>query len=81
MVAVILFLKSNKIVHRDLKPANFLLKDKNIILTDFGLSKESAKSIFELNTECGSKPYMAPEIFLGVYNEKVDVYALAVILY
>jgi serine/threonine protein kinase len=34
-----------------------------------------------MNTECGTKPYMAPEIFEGKYDEKVDVYALAVILY
>ena len=81
MVAVILYLTSNKIVHWDLKPANFLLKDNKIILTDFGFSKESLKSIIEMNTECGTKPYMAPEIFEGKYDEKVDVYALAVILY
>ena len=34
-----------------------------------------------MSTLCGTNPYMAPEIFTGKYNEKVDVYALAVILY
>lgn len=82
MVAVILFLTSNKIVHRDLKPANFLLREGNIVLIDFGLSREIAESIIELNTKCGTLPYMAPEIVKGEsYNEKVDVYALAVILF
>ena len=39
------------------------------------------ESIIEMKTTCGTGPFMAPEIFKGNYNEKVDVYALAVILY
>ena len=41
MVTVVLFLTSKKIVHRDLKPANFVIRGENIVLIDFGLSKES----------------------------------------
>jgi serine/threonine protein kinase len=48
MVRVVLYLTSNKIVHRDLKPANFVLRDGNIVLIDFGLSRESAESIFKM---------------------------------
>ena len=83
MVSVILYLAKNKIVHRDLKPANFLLRPKSIALIDFGLSKESAESMIEMGTAVGTNPYMAPEIFHeeNIYNEKVDVYALAVILF
>ena len=83
MVSVVLFLTSNKIVHRDLKPPNFLLRNGNIVLIDFGLSKECADSMIDLATYCGTIPYMAPEFFTEnrVYDEKVDVYALAVILY
>ena len=47
MVEVVLYLTSNKIVHRDLKPANFLIREGNIVLIDFGLSKVSAESIIE----------------------------------
>ena len=36
MVTVVLYLTEHKIVHRDLKPANFLLREKNIVLIDFG---------------------------------------------
>ena len=50
MVAVVLYLSANKIVHRDLKPANFLVRQANIALIDFGLSKESAETIIELST-------------------------------
>jgi serine/threonine protein kinase len=48
MVAVVLHLTSNKIVHRDLKLDKFVLNNKNIILTDFGLSKENAQLIIEM---------------------------------
>lgn len=50
MVAAVLYLTSNKIVHRDLKPANFLIREGNIFLIDFGLSKESAETIIEYST-------------------------------
>lgn len=49
------------IYHRDLKPENILLtKDWNVKIADFGLATG------ELNSndfECGSEPYMAPEMF------------------
>jgi len=51
------------------------------VLIDFGLSKESLDSIIQMDTFLGTQPYMAPEMFKGDYNEKVDVYALAVILH
>jgi serine/threonine protein kinase len=48
MVAVVLFLTSNKIVHRDLKPPNFLVRQGNIVLIDFGLSKKESGEIIEM---------------------------------
>ena len=39
--------------------------------------------MIEMGTAVGTNPYMAPELFdeNNVYDEKVDVYALAVILF
>ena len=48
MVAVVLYLNSNKIIHRDLKPQNFLLREGYIALIDFGVSKEIEESIIEM---------------------------------
>ena len=63
MVEVVLFLTSKRIVHRDLKPPNFMIRDGNIVLIDFGLSKQSPETIIEYGTFCGTFYYMAPEIF------------------
>jgi NIMA (never in mitosis gene a)-related kinase 1/4/5 len=49
MVSVIKYLHSNLIAHRDLKPSNFVLRGGNLVLIDFGFSKESAQSIFEFS--------------------------------
>lgn len=48
MVAVVLFLTSKKIVHRDLKPQNFLIREGNIVLIDFGVSRENLETIIEM---------------------------------
>ena len=75
-----------KIIHRDLKPENFIIKmDKNdnIIckLIDFGLSCEieKEKKYFDF---LGTLNYCAPEIILRKgYNEKIDIWALGIIIF
>lgn len=76
------YLHENKIIHRDIKPSNILItKDKNIKITDFGISK--LKDINKLaNTRVGTPYYMAPEIILGkFYSYQVDYWGLGCILY
>ena len=69
------------------QPENILLSSDSckplIKITDFGLSKMLKDQVL-MNTECGTKFYIAPEIInseFGVYDKKVDVWSLGVILY
>uniref|UniRef100_T1HCM6 Protein kinase domain-containing protein n=1 Tax=Rhodnius prolixus TaxID=13249 RepID=T1HCM6_RHOPR len=52
-------LHSLGVIYRDLKPENILVdSDGHIMLTDFGLSKESDRT----DTLCGTPQYLAPEV-------------------
>ena len=74
------YLHQNSIIHRDLKPENILLNHNNTVkICDFGWCVEGNN---ERNTYCGTLDYMAPEIIKGLsYTNKVDVWALGVLLY
>ena len=50
-------------------------------IIDFGLSKRTKHDTEKLKTIAGTPYYMAPEIFQGVYDSKVDIWALGVMLY
>ena len=56
---------SNGVYHRDIKPEN-LLFDHNFQLkiADFGLSAVRSDPLELLQTECGTRSYMAPEVLL-----------------
>lgn len=79
--SAIYFLHINNLAHRDIKPENLLLDDNNNIkLSDFGWCDYYNKGRF--NEKCGTLEYMAPEIINDLsYNEKVDSWALGVLLY
>ncbi len=81
------------IAHRDIKPANILVQyrlegDIFVKFGDFGLSKDSS----ELMTICGTRLYLAPELYLkyqryaggeGIsgYTVAVDIWSLGVVAY
>ena len=75
------------IVHRDLKPENFMIKinrynKPQIKLIDFGFATYIPQNGEKLKEYLGTREYAAPEILeeLG-YGEKVDEWAIGVIMY
>ena len=84
---VVDYLHSINIIHRDLKLENCLMKfdlNKKIIikLTDFGVSTfkpEKGRKLYEI---IGTDKIEAPEMLSGKgYDEKIDEWALGVIMY
>ena len=79
---------SARIIHRDLKPQNIGFNNDRILkLFDFGLAAcvkktRLATDAYAMSGFTGTLAYMAPEVALrGSYNEKVDVYSFAIILW
>jgi serine/threonine protein kinase len=82
-----------KIIHRDLKPANLLLTVQGCLkVTDFGLSsnhrhRAEGEDSWVMTGRTGTIRYMAPEAMKvdksgnSNYNEKVDCYSAAMILW
>lgn len=80
-----MILHKNNVIHRDLKPGNILINnDFKPLITDFGLSKifTSSNANIQSMSECGTHPYMAPEIIEGNnFNIMADVYAFGFLMY
>lgn len=86
MIEAVAHCHNHGVTHRDLKPENIMLDQNwNLKIIDFGLAapSEGRDGSGFLKTSLGTYGYMAPEQHLGrVYQgEKVDVFALGVILF
>lgn len=85
LLQAVSYLHRHGITHRDLKPENVLFytpgEDSRIIITDFGFAScRDPNSLLE--TYCGTLEYLSPEIILGkAYSNKVDIWAIGVIVY
>jgi len=84
MLCAVRYIHSKGIIHRDLKLENFLFSSRaansELKLIDFGLSKHFTQGEF-MKIPVGTPYTVAPEVILGNYNEKCDVWAIGVITY
>ena len=72
--------EERQIVHRDIKPENiFVAQDGNFKLGDFGIAKTIEGTMGTIRS--GSYEYMAPELNLKQYSNKVDIYSLGMVMY
>ena len=85
-------LHSKHIVHRDLKPENVMVTSSNTIkIADFGLATMLERVNFSgysvvqgsmqeyMATFCGTKLYMAPEVYEQHYTKKADIFSFGLI--
>lgn len=73
--------------HRDIKPANIMVNDGRAILIDFTHAFRLRTKNIKLDKAVATYSHRAPEVFkykrntVTSYNEKIDVWALGVILF
>ena len=84
MLSAVAYIHHLSIAHRDIKPSNWLIRGKGSIspvlkLSDFGLAETFHPG--ELMSKiCGSRMYMAPEVFWKSYTELCDIWSLGLVI-
>ncbi|MFO0174423.1 MAG: protein kinase domain-containing protein, partial [Aphanizomenon sp.] len=76
LLPVLQFIHDNQVIHRDIKPENIIRsKIGKLFLIDFGVSKETSKTILtRVGTITGTPGYAPPEQFRGMVYHSSDLY-------
>ncbi|RZC64346.1 hypothetical protein C5167_008037 [Papaver somniferum] len=81
LMLVVKYCHEMGVVHRDIKPENILLTTAGKMkLADFGLAMRVSHGQ-TLSGVVGSPAYVAPEVLVGNYSEKVDIWSAGVLLH
>lgn len=94
LLEAVLYLQSKNTVHRDIKLENVLfrtrvldkkrltIESEDVLLVDFGLAKTFTSPKERTKTRCGSKYYVAPEVWLGRgYGVEADLWSIGVVMF
>ena len=69
------------VIHRDIKPDNIMIgQDGRPRFCDFGVAKKISTQN-KLHSDVGTDQYKAPEIHKHNYDEKCDIWSLAIVIY
>jgi serine/threonine protein kinase len=73
------YLHRHNLLHRDIKTQNLLVDAYyRVQLADFGESRSSNTSLMTMAR--GTPKYRAPELYTRIYNNKVDIFSLGLVM-
>ena len=84
LVGVVAYIHGLGIRHRDIKPSNILIKDEQVLLADFGISKTGLGKTMSTTTpalpRARTQSYCAPEVESGsTRGRSADIFSLGAV--